>query len=97
MFLGFLQVSIATVCVRRDAGDPTAPTAAPVRMEAPAPPRTAPVCALRATAAPTADEVKKHSTHIHSHITPRTYSADATVAAVQWSKGINNENSNTTI
>lgn len=90
MFVCFLQVSIATVCVRRDAGDPTAPTAAPVRTEAPAPLRTAPVCALPATAAPTADEVKKHFTHTHTHITPHTYSADAIIAAVQWS-GVRNQ------
>lgn len=58
-------MSIATVCVRRDAGDPTAPTAAPVNTEVRAPLRTAPACALRATAAPTAGEVKFHPPHIH--------------------------------
>lgn len=61
----FVQVSIATVCVRKDAGDPTAPTAAPVSTEAPAPRRTAPVCALPVTVAPAADEVKKYFTQKH--------------------------------
>lgn len=63
----FVQVCIATVCVRKDAGDRTAPTAAPVRTEAPAPRRTAPACARRDTEAPTADGVKKHNNTQHTH------------------------------
>lgn len=80
----FVQVSIATVCVRKDAGDPTAPTAAPVRTEAPAPQRTAPVCALPATVAPTADEVKKHFTHKRG--SAHVWCSPASVATVQWWK-----------
>lgn len=68
----FVQVCIATVCVRKDAGDRTAPTAAPVRTEAPAPRRTAPACARRDTEAPTADGVKKHNNTQHTHTLTRT-------------------------
>ncbi len=70
-----------TVCVRKDAGDQTAHTVAPVRTEAPAPPRMAPVCAHRATGAPTADEVKEHF-HTHSRFKTHTH-CTAIVAAVQ--------------
>lgn len=59
----FVQVSIVTVCARRVAGDPTAPTAAPARTGAPVLQRTAPVCALQATGAPTAEEVKDYFSH----------------------------------
>lgn len=58
-----VQASTVTVCVRRAAGAPTAPTAAPARTAAPAPRRMAPVCALLATAAPTAGGVKNTHTH----------------------------------
>lgn len=84
VFVCFLQVSIATVCVRRDAGDPTAPTPAPVRTEGPAPQMTAPVCVLPATVAQTADEVKKYHIQTHIHISAHTYCTYANTATVQW-------------
>lgn len=65
LYVHFVQASIVTVCARRVAGDPTAPTAAPVRTEAPAPQRMALVCVLQATGAPTADEVKDEFSHPH--------------------------------
>lgn len=72
----FVQVCIATVCVRKDAGDRTAPTAAPVRTEAPAPRRTAPACARRDTEAPTADGVKKHNNTQYTHTHTFQHSAE---------------------
>lgn len=81
----FLQVFTVTVCVMKDAGDPTAPTAAPVRTGAPAPQRTAPVCALPATAAPTADEVKEQILlHISALSTVLAVLMAPPVAAVRW-------------
>lgn len=60
--VALFQVSIVTVCVTKDTGDPTVLSSATVWMEARAPLRMARACVLPVTVAPTAKEVRKPNT-----------------------------------
>lgn len=71
-----VQASSVAASASMDAGDPTAPTAAPARTEVPAPRRTGPASARRATAEPTAGGVKTgfQNTRTHTHVESSIYS-----------------------